>query len=336
MGKATWGSVLSLLENEAIAAYGRPQRFGTATSGPPLAQFPEWPAIYQAAVALNLYQLGRPIAETVAVITRLLCAHYLVGQVLQLPLSEVVPTLQRILQQPGQAGEGAALRVPASAAVAGAGPSGPARVGGAGVPGMTAEERVRGFLADNGRASIEQARNATGLSRQAIRRTQAWKDHDEELLDTFLKKHPDAHISDVTSALGYCKGKICGMRSWREHEARREAAKPPPRVKERPLTQQVLGCRSDAGSAAPDARAEQRDEILRTIRQTADPDTRARLRRLTGADQEVLVGHLLSHMDDAATERPDVQRSRAIMLAVAATWLEEREQERRHQQRHER
>jgi hypothetical protein len=303
-----------------------------------LGQFPEWPGIYRAAVALNLYQPLRPIAETVAVITRLLCAHYPVAQVLQLPLSEVVPTLQRILQQPGQAGQGAAPPAAGSrsAAAAGVGPSGPGHVGGASVPAMTAAEHAERFLADHRDASMLQAMNATGLSEQAIRKTQAWKDHEGEMLDQFLKEHPEAHTDDVTRALGFSKAKISGMRSWQEHQARRAAAKPPPRIKERPLTRQVLHCRSDARPAPPDARAEQRDEVLRTIREMADPDTRARLQRLTGAEQEALVDDLSRQMDDGASERPDEQKSRAILLEVARSWLDDHEQQRRHQARRDR
>jgi hypothetical protein len=209
-------------------------------------------------------------------------------------------------------------------------------VGGAAVPGMTTAEQVRRFLAENRAASMEQVRSATGLGEQQVRRTPAWKDHEGPILNNYLKDHPEAHTGDVAQALGFSPAKTRGMRSWKDHQARRATAKPPPRIKERSLTQPMLTCRADGNSAAPGARAEQCDEVLRTIWELADPDTKARLKQLTSAHQAALVEHVVRQMDDGASECRDEQRSRTILLSVAESWLEEHEQERRHQDRRQR
>jgi hypothetical protein len=164
MGMATWGSVLSLVENEDFATYGRPKRFGTRSDGPLLGQFPEWPAIYQAALALNLHQPGQKIAEVVEAISRVLCQYYSFGQVRQVPLADVVALLHRVREQPTQACEGATLARGGRDAAQGAlgqvnsgqssPPNGVAQSGLSGVPAAAQGKRTEQSLSEAEEAQI--------------------------------------------------------------------------------------------------------------------------------------------------------------------------------------
>jgi len=60
------------------------------------------------------------------------------------------------------------------------------------------------------------------------------------LIKRFLKDHPKATIRDVANEVGLSTGKVSGLEAWRNHMAIRRAAKPPAKIKERPLTKKML------------------------------------------------------------------------------------------------
>jgi hypothetical protein len=185
---------------------------------------------------------------------------------------------------------------------------------------------VAEFLANHPGGSDDEAVRATGLGLSKIRRTRAWKEHQEALLARYLEGNPTAGTCDVALALGFSPPKVVGMRAWQEHRARREAARPPRRVAERPLTAAALACRPDPSSADPADRVGDRDTLFRVIVEGADPDTRARLNRLPAARQEALVAHVVGVMDGAAGGR-GAGETRQLLVTVAQSWLDDQEQE---------
>jgi hypothetical protein len=95
MGEATWGTVLFLLQNLALAGHGRPQRFEPVDYPClPFAQLPGWALVYQAAVARNPDFLVQSPEAIVRAITLLLAEHYSTEQLRRLPLSGVAAFLQ--------------------------------------------------------------------------------------------------------------------------------------------------------------------------------------------------------------------------------------------------
>jgi hypothetical protein len=97
---ATWGSVLWLLENPYAMTHGLPARFSRyGDSPPPLAQFEEWPEVWQAAVALGLRKPGMQHQDVPLAVTNLLLEHYSDEEMRRLPLSTVVVFLRRKREQ---------------------------------------------------------------------------------------------------------------------------------------------------------------------------------------------------------------------------------------------
>jgi hypothetical protein len=105
-GTDTWGLVLLLEEAQEQVISTRPERFGKGCDlVSPLAQFREWPAIYEAANAANLCRLGQDMRVTLHRITDLLYEHYSVNQVRQLPLSNVAAFLRGLANKSGAASQ---------------------------------------------------------------------------------------------------------------------------------------------------------------------------------------------------------------------------------------
>ena len=176
--------------------------------------------------------------------------------------------------------------------------------------------------------------NVTGLSEWKVLRTQTWKDHAERQLDAYLRPRPDADTGDVQNALGLSRSKVVTMRAWKDHLARKNAARSRRRVesRERPLTQAVVDCRADESAVDPVATARRREQIFRAVLERSDAHTRAGLNGLRSADRDALVDHLLRSVDDERAEGREAEATVAILVAVAQSWLEEREQEGRRAQ----
>jgi hypothetical protein len=194
----------------------------------------------------------------------------------------------------------------------------------------TAEAVVAQCLADNPGAWIQDVMQITKLTERKIQRTQAWKDHEEERLDDYLKNHPKADTGDVEKAFHFSPAKTVGMRAWKDHQARKQAAKPQRRVKERPLTDTMVACRADPSSADPARTISDRDHIFRVVLENADPETRACLNRLSSADRAALMDYLVTSMDGETSENQDGAATLSILSEVAQSWLVEHEQQARH------
>jgi hypothetical protein len=200
--------------------------------------------------------------------------------------------------------------------------------------GSGAEAAVNAYLAIRRDPPIMDVAGGTGLTEHKIRRTHAWKEHEESRLDAFLRDHPRAGIGDVQEALGFSAGKIAGMQAWSEHQARKEAAKPPRPVKQVSLSKTMLDCCPNAAAADPGARVADRDELLHTIMEDADPETRALIKRLTQAEREALVDYLLASVDlGDALDTAQSAATRALLVEITRQWLDEHEQEARHSRR---
>jgi hypothetical protein len=106
-------------------------------------------------------------------------------------------------------------------------------------------------------------------------------------------------------------------------------------LKERPLSATTTTCRPDNKAPDPTAVVDQRDHIFQCILENVDPETRAALNRLPLAARNELVTRVVSHMDGSPIAEDGTERQRVIgiMVEVARSWLEEREQEQRRRSR---
>ena len=332
---AIWGSVLWLWENPYAMTHGRPARFAHDCDSPlPLAQFEEWPEVWQAAVALGLRKPGMQHQDVALAVTNLLLEHYSDEEMRRLPLSDVVVFLRDrsekgIRTEPGDppASKGDQGGTGGAANAAGDEPG-----GAVGRCGTTAEEQVSHCLAEDSSASVQDVAARTGLTVWGVRRTGAWKDRDEAVLAVYLRNHPNATIRNAAAAMDCAGATINGKRAWQAHQAKKEAAKPPRRVKERPLSRKILECRADDGVTDPTAAPEAQDEIFRELFEGADPNTRGRLNRLSSIDREALLDELVkSGCADLHGRNPEERRD--ILVEAALSWLESQEQDRRRQTR---
>jgi hypothetical protein len=197
----------------------------------------------------------------------------------------------------------------------------------------TPEEHVRQYLDTHQEPRIDEAVQVTGLKEQLIRRTQAWKAHEEKALQDYLLKHPEAKTPDVRNRFGFSPSKTVTMQAWKAHMERKNAAKPVRRIKERPLPDATLKARPDDRLADQCERVDSRDSILRAVLEAADHDMRGQLNRLSNADQGSLLDYLLAHCDILEGGAQGVEQKLVILIEVTRSWLEEREQERRRMSR---
>jgi hypothetical protein len=169
----------------------------------------------------------------------------------------------------------------------------------------------------------------TGLTEQRIRRTNAWKDHEDQALVAYLSKHPDAETPDIEQEFGFSPPKTVGMKAWRDHKKRKDDAKPPPKIKERPLSDAALTTRPDERAVDPSKPVETRDTLFRAILENADGDTRGQLNRLSTAQRDALLDNVVKTCDINETGGETYARKLEILLEVTRSWLEDQEQERR-------
>jgi hypothetical protein len=195
--------------------------------------------------------------------------------------------------------------------------------------GQTTEELVRQYLATHHNCRMEEVIEAAAISESRIRRTQAWKDHEEELLDAYLSGHANATTSDVEREFSFSPAKTVGMRAWKSHRERNEAAKPPRKIKERPLTDAVVKARPDTRAADPFEPIDPREGLFRTILEAEDHDTRGRLNGLSTAERNRLLDYILGQCESAEMGAQGSERNLAIVREVTRSWLDDHEQERR-------
>jgi hypothetical protein len=191
----------------------------------------------------------------------------------------------------------------------------------------TAEERVRQYLDTSPNPGMAEARRITALTERKIRRTQAWKDYEEEALNAYLLKHPAASGKDVECAFGFSPAKTAGMKAWTAHMERTRASKPPRKVKERPLKDATVRARPDVRAVDPSKPVDQRDSIFQAVVEFADSDTRAALNRLSSPERDALVEHILNNSESDSQEWQGRENARALILEIAKSWLEDHEQE---------
>jgi hypothetical protein len=202
--------------------------------------------------------------------------------------------------------------------------------------GQTNDQLVSQYLGTHPSPRIDEVIQATGLSEQRIRQTQAWKDHEESALQKYLLDHPDAGTRDVQRNFCFSPAKTAGMNAWKAHMARKKAAKPPRKIKEKQLTDGMVRNRPNDDSADPSEVVDRREQIFRVVLENADPETKAELQRLPETDRASLVEHILRVMDCNDLSARDSTQALQIMMEVAKSWLDEKEQHRREEARSER
>jgi hypothetical protein len=330
LGRAIWGRVLFLLENAETAGHGPPRHFRPFNPLEPVFSLPEWRELYQEAVASTLLEPGRPISDMVRAVHQMLCRRYPAAQLRQLPLKSVAAFLRETRERPAEAaGVAAAAPIgagrdeggPVTQATRGPSPSAQGR-------GMTLEEQVGRFLAENPRASMEEVKTATGQTQGRIQRRKAWKDHNEGVLRDFLESRPEAMAGDVQAILGFSPAKTVGMQAWKARRECKKADGPVRQVKERPLTVPILESRPDKGSSDPAKRCAQREEVFQRILEMVNSATRTTLSRLADADEGELVDHVIGCADEVARAGLDAESAAEILREVVASWLDDREQKR--------
>jgi hypothetical protein len=112
------------------------------------------------------------------------------------------------------------------------------------------------------------------------------------LINRHLTQHPRAAIRDVAQAVGLSIGKVQQTNAWRHEMSRRNAAKPPPKVKERPLTKKMQASIPDRkvdNIEDIDARIDRRDALWRQTIEEASPGERGRLNAMTRDEREALI-----------------------------------------------
>jgi hypothetical protein len=199
--------------------------------------------------------------------------------------------------------------------------------------GQTPEQLVSWYIGKSPRPQIDEVVRVTGLSKLRIQRTQAWKRYEEKALDDYLQAHPDASTRDVEREFGFSPPKTVGMVAWDAHNTRKEAAKPPQKVKEQRLTETIARFRADERAANPCAQVDDRDQLFRTILERADPNVRGQLNRLSAVERNGLLEYILSKIDATAMNDKDREKNLAIVLEVTKSWLDEFEQNQRHESR---
>jgi hypothetical protein len=96
------------------------------------------------------------------------------------------------------------------------------------------------------------------------------------LVGRYLEQHPDAPIRDVVAAVSLSQGTVQQSEAWRHEMARRKAGKPPPKIKERPLTRAMLAARGQKDDTAT-KQVMQDQAIWRWLLETAQPHERVDL-----------------------------------------------------------
>jgi hypothetical protein len=198
------------------------------------------------------------------------------------------------------------------------------------------EDSVGRFLTQQPNAQIADVQRVTGLSALQIQRTRAWKDHEDRLLDAYLLNHPDAGTPQVKGALGFAPSKTVAMLAWKRHRQRQLEGKSQGGVKTRPLNRTTLECRAAEDASAPDFKIMLRDELFRTILESAAPKIRGQLNRLSEAARETLLDYVLTSLDGQLPAGQEGAHNLEISLHVVSSWLEQHEQDQRHTSRAER
>jgi hypothetical protein len=195
----------------------------------------------------------------------------------------------------------------------------------------TAEEIVSEYSQRHQNARMPDVVRETSLTESKVRRTDAWKNHENRLLDVYLQAHPDAETPDIKEEFGFSAPKIVGMAAWRQHMDRRLQRKPPPKLKERPLSATTAASCPDKTAHDPTEVVDQRDHLFQCILENADFETRAALNRLPSTARNELVEHVLGRMDGSPVAEDGSERERviAIMIEVSESWLADREQDER-------
>jgi hypothetical protein len=199
----------------------------------------------------------------------------------------------------------------------------------------TAEEKVRRSLEGNPSATIDEAAAATDLTETAIRRTNAWKRHEDKGLGAYLEGNPDATAADAATATGFSAAKIVSMDAWKAHQAKKEARKPEPEIKERQVKEAAWRVISAPGGD-PSQGMEAREHLFLHLIDWAEPKERALLHRLKQAERDKLIRHILENCDYGEIEKMEPDKKQQVVNVVAQSWLDSHEEEKRWEERNRR
>lgn len=126
------------------------------------------------------------------------------------------------------------------------------------------------------------------------------------LVKKYLDAHPRATIREVAKAVKLSIGKVSQLDAWRQRMAERKAVKPPPRRKERPLTDKMLAARGQKDD--PAARATEEEEkqaIWRSLIERAGPEERVKLYEMDPDQREALIEAVREQYEEYHREADD-------------------------------
>jgi hypothetical protein len=206
----------------------------------------------------------------------------------------------------------------------------------AALPPHTNEAVVAQYVSSAKSPHIEEAVQVTSLSLNKIQRTQAWKNFEEQNLERYLIANRRASGEDVMRKFGFSPAKTVKMKAWKDHMGRRKAAKPPPQIKEQPLSARMLESRPDEQAAKPSALAQRQDSFFREIVEASPPAMRGKLNKLTPAECNAFTAHLHEQIPLDCLVGLQLEDRMALLVEVTGTWLDELDQEHRRHSRQDR
>jgi hypothetical protein len=196
---------------------------------------------------------------------------------------------------------------------------------------LSADEKVRGYIAEHGEFSFDKAKlwldeaaRATGLSKYQLAKNPVWQEHENETVRTWLEKRRGATGKDVEAVFGFNPAKKPTLKQiWDAHVARKSEGK---QLREpRQLADGEVDDRPDNRTALSQA-AEARDEILEAVKQL-DPGVRKKILALPTQGQADLIAFLLEKCEPEEMATKPEQERNAILVEVTKAWLEEYEQQ---------
>ena len=156
------------------------------------------------------------------------------------------------------------------------------------------------------RPSATEANVVSPTTPRKRRKGSEFPDDDEIniLIIRYLRQHPGAPISDIVEAINISQGKVDSMDAWKRETARRKAAKPLPKIKERQLTKEMLAAIGQKVDPAIE-KVMKDDAIWQWMMKKAKPNEKADLHMKTAQERESLVELVREQYDEEHVEPDD-------------------------------
>lgn len=151
----------------------------------------------------------------------------------------------------------------------------------------------------------EEAKVSNAKTGKRRKRTKFPDEYEVNLLvHKYLSQNPGAPIRDVVEGVDLSQGKVQGTEAWQVEMARRKAAKPPPKIKERQLTRKMLAAIEQKDGPAV-RNVIKNDAIWRWLLETAQPSERVGLHMKTQEQRADLIELSREQYDEEHAEPDD-------------------------------